>query len=126
MTSSRPARRFTAKVVGLTFVDDYPANLHQLRDVQDTRQRRTDEPLTAVLVRNAANAHDDNAVEVHSPAVGMLGHIPRPIAARLAPCLDAGETWAATLGDVRIDPEHPEKPGVDVHVRHVPPEEDHR
>jgi hypothetical protein len=121
----RPARRFTAKVVGVTFVDGYPDNLLDLAEVQRRRERRDiDEPLAAVLIRNPDNQYDANAIEVHAPSAGMLGHLPKEIAARLAPLIDAGETWHAELGEVRISPEAPDQPGVDVHVRLIE-DEDH-
>jgi lysophospholipase L1-like esterase len=117
---TRPARRFSAKVVGVTFVDEYPDNLLALAEIQRRREDRGfDEPLAAVLIRNPDNAYDTNAIEVHVPSEGMIGHLPKEIAARLAPCLDAGETWHATLSEVRISPEAPEQPGVDVHVERI-------
>lgn len=122
----RPAKRFTVKVVGLTFVEDYPENLLDLASVQRRAERRgDDEDLPAVLIRNPDNAHDPNAIEVHQPSVGMIGHLPAEVAARLAPCLDAGETWQAWLQGVRISPEAPEQPGVSVHVEKVERDEDH-
>lgn len=116
----RPARRFTTRVVGVSFIDDYPENLHDLARIQRRRERRAnDEPLAAILIRNPDNVHDANAVEVHQPSVGMIGHLPKDIAARLAPCLDDGETWQAFLGMVRISPENEDQPGVYIFVEHV-------
>lgn len=117
----RPAKRFTCPVAGVTFVADYPDNLLDLASVQRRKERRgDDEPLTVILRRNPENAYDANAIEVHQPHVGMLGHVPKEIAERLAPCLDDGEIWQAWLGDVRIHPDNPEQPGVDIKVEHVP------
>jgi hypothetical protein len=116
----RPAKRFTCPVVGVTFIGDYPDNLHDLARIQRRReQRQNEEPLVAILIRNPENKHDANAIEVHQPSVGMIGHLPRQVAERLAPCLDAGETWHATLEPVRISPEAPEQPGVNVHVERI-------
>lgn len=49
------------------------------------------------LVRDPANPHDANAVQVwfHN-GQHMLGHLPRGLAASLAPVLDAGEALRAT------------------------------
>lgn len=117
----RPAKRFTCPIAGVSFVDDYPDNLHDLASVQRRKERRgDDEELPVVLIRNPENRFDANAIEVHQPSVGMLGHLPKEIAARLAPCLDAGETWQAYLRPIRIHPDNPEQPGADVAVEHVP------
>lgn len=124
---SRPAKRFSTKVVGLTFIEDYPENLHDLARIQRRREQRSnDEPLPVVLIRNPDNQHDANAIEVHQPSVGMIGHLPREVAARLAPCLDDGETWQATLLPVRISPEAPEQPGVDVRIERIEAEDEGR
>ena len=116
----RPAKRFTTKVVGVTFVDDYPDNLLDIASIQRRRERRGDEePLPAILIRNPDNRHDANAIEVHTPSYGMLGHLPKDVAARLAPLLDAGETWQGELLSVRISREDPFQPGVDVYIEHI-------
>lgn len=121
----RPAKRFTSPVVGVTFCEDYPDNLLDLARIQRRREaRENDEPLVAILIRNPDNKHDANAIEVHQPSVGMIGHLPRDVAERLAPCLDDGETWHATLRPVRISAEAPEQPGVDVHVEKIETEDE--
>jgi len=119
------------RVVGLTFIDGYPENLHRLRDTDEERRAKAlldgagdfgdftvreevGEPLPVVLIRNPENEHDENAIEVHVPVLGrvaMIGHVPRTLAAKLAPSLDRGDTWAAALTAVLIDPEHPDRPG---------------
>ena len=68
------------------------------------------EPLSIVLVRNPANEHDTNAVEVHQPAVGMLGHLPRDIAARVAPWLDAGHLLRVGVASVLVMPGEEDNP----------------
>jgi hypothetical protein len=76
------------------------------------------EPLPIVLIRNPENEYDENAIEVHVPALGrngMIGHVPAtdpPLAAKLAASIDRGDQWNATLATVLIDPEHEDKPGV--------------
>jgi hypothetical protein len=101
----------TADVVGVTFVDGYPENLYRLEELE--RERRRGEPLTVLLLREPLNQHDENAVAVHVPAVGIVGHLARELAAQVAPLLDAGARVLADLY-VRIHPEHPEKPGLTV------------
>lgn len=115
------------KVVGLTFTTGrvrYPDNLHALAALHEKRQLESisgsapDDPsLPVVLIRNPDNKFDVNAIEVHVPALGrdgMIGHVPAPLAARLAPRLDAGEVWDAKLERVLIDQSHLDKPGAAV------------
>lgn len=113
------AVKFVA-VVGVTFVPAYPNNLHMLAQVE---RDNTGEPLVAILVRNPANPHDTNAVEVHVPALGqdlaMIGHVDRANAARLAPHMDAGLRFQAWIASVRISPAHPDRPGIDIGIRRV-------
>lgn len=114
-------RTAIVKVVGCSFVETYPGNLLRLAEL-DGQARLKGEQLAVVLVRNPDNFHDANAVEVHVPALGemaMIGHVPRGDAARLAPRLDAGERFLAEVRWVRLDPEHPEHPGIDIAVTRV-------
>lgn len=128
----RPVTTLTTKVVGLTFVDGYPTNLHNLATIHADTQRHalgwTDTPtgdghVHATLIRNPDNQHDPNAIEVHIPTLGrrasMIGHIPRDLAARLAPSLDRGDDWQATVSAVLVDPEHPDRPGLEVTIQRV-------
>lgn len=109
-------------VVGATFVDDYPDNIYRLRELWDRSTYTHDglpltipEPMPVILVRNPDNEHDANAVEVHVPSgVGMIGHCSRIIAARLAPSMDAGIEFQAWIHRIRVDPDHPENPGIDI------------
>lgn len=108
-------------VVGVTFVPSYPNNLHMLRQIEaEAVASRRGEWLNVVLVRNPANPHDTNAIEVHVPALGdemaMIGHLSRDIAARLAPLLDQGVRFTSQLCGVRINPEHMDRPGIDVAI----------
>jgi len=59
------------------------------------------------LRRDPANPHDANAVEVLA-AGRQLGFVPREIAARVAPDLDAGRSWSAVvLREQRASPRDP-------------------
>lgn len=110
-------------VVGLTFVDDYPANVRRLERYMVERfwtAGADAEPIPLVLVRNPANTFDANAVEVHSPsAVGMIGHLPRKVAAAVAPEIDAEIDWRCDLIAVRTHPDHVDNPGIDVRLTRV-------
>ena len=75
------------------------------------------EPLRAVLIRNPNNEYDANAIEVHVPSIGdngMIGHLTRPIAARMAPEMDKGVIWSAEVESVLIDPDHLDRPGISI------------
>ena len=110
---------FSAKVVGVSFVPGYPDNLHRLSAASDAA-RLSGEPLAAILKRNPQNQYDPNAVEVHVPALGdggFIGHLTRPIVARIAPEMDAGDVWLAEVGDVLIDPDHMDRPGISINCK---------
>ncbi len=123
------------RVVGLTFVEGYPANLMRLHAAIETAKvdslnwggdgdgpedfltRSAPAEITVLLVRNPENEHDENAIEVHVPSLGrrsMIGHVPRDLAARFAPTMDRGDIWTAALSAILVDPEHPDKPGAEV------------
>lgn len=111
--------RFTCVVVGVSFADAYPDNVRAVEQLVALRVLRDGvaEPLPAVLIRDAGNAHDPNAVQVHVPSlgdVGMIGHLPRAVAARVAPELDAGRRWMVGVFGVSVHPEHPDRPGIHV------------
>jgi hypothetical protein len=111
------------RVVGVTFCPGYPATVTDLAVMATERLLDTDamEPIPAVLIRNPANQYDGNAVEVHVPALGQqIGHLPRDVAATVAPLLDAGDRWLADVYEVVIHPEHPERPGIALLLRRVP------
>lgn len=63
------------------------------------------------LCRDAANPHDANAIVVETPA-GVLGFVPRELAAELAPLLDAGEPFAAVVLRERRDSPRDPRTGV--------------
>lgn len=75
------------------------------------------------LVRRPSNHFDTNAIEVwwDGPTgrhPNMLGHVPKEIAARLAPGMDAGQPWRAELDEVLLssEDEEQEHPGVSIRI----------
>lgn len=116
---------FKFRAAGVTFVDGYPQNLLALRDPAD-RAWQQGECLTAVLVRNPANPHDSNAIEIHVPSVGMVGHMPKHLAAKGAPAMDAGIRFAAEVVGVAFDDQHPDKPGIEIRVWRAEDDADRR
>lgn len=124
-------KRVEFKVVGLSFVPGYPANVMALNEHLMAAQARATgfvddggaETLRVILRRNPENPHDENAIEVHAPTLGrgrtMIGHVPRDLAARLAPSLDRGDEWSARVMHVLIKDDHPDRPGVEVALERV-------
>lgn len=123
------SRSLSFRVVGLTFVDAYPENVLAVGEMVDaadmkalgwTGEADASADVPVVLIRNPDNEHDANAVEVHVPSLGrrrsMIGHVPRDLAERLAPSLDRGDVWHATVAAVLVTPEHPDRPGVEVQL----------
>lgn len=113
------ASPFAAKVVGVSFVPGYPNNLHALEALADDAHLQG-EPLVVVLRRNPDNQFDPNAIEVHVPALGdggFIGHLTRPIVARMAPEMDAGARWFAEVESVLIDPAHMDRPGISINCK---------
>jgi len=92
---------FTAKLVGASFVDEYPQNILACEFVDDP---------TLELVHNPDNEFDSNAIEVRREG-RMLGHLPRAAAARVAAEIGEHE-WTASIVEVLINPEHQDKPGL--------------
>ena len=136
------AEAFVTKVVGVSFTNHYPNNLHELNEVMNGTAhdlvldsyydenpnliRPGPEPLVAILYRRPDNDFDSNAIEVHVPALtghGMIGHLTRPIAARLAPEMDAGTLWMGHIESVNIDPDHPDRPGITIKCERAPEQE---
>lgn len=93
-------------VVGLTFVDGYPGNILALRGKEGV-------PIN--LRRNPENPYDANAIEVRL-GDEMLGHLSKEVAAKLAPELDNGTEWWATLYQIRVSLENLNNPGLDILV----------
>lgn len=102
------------KVAGVSFVEDYPTNLHRLAIVHTHRKA----DILVSLVRNPDNPYDSNAVEVRHTGY-MLGHLPKDVAAKVAPRLDAGVEIRATIFGVRISPDNPNNPGLDILLEEI-------
>jgi HIRAN domain-containing protein len=113
---------FVCRVVGVTFVPSYPESLYALERLAAEHLLSFDamEPIPVVLVREPENPHDANAIRVDVPAIDTpIGHLPRWMAERLAPHLDADESWQAEVTDVKISPAHPDRPGIECHIWRV-------
>jgi hypothetical protein len=127
MPSSQPlGPTFIFPVVGVTFCEGYPDNLIALAELWE-QEGHHEEGVPVVLMRNPLNEYDSNAIEVHLPAmsrIGKIGHVPKEIAARLAPELDAGLSWHAAITEVLIHSEHIDRPGLRVKMRRVVQETD--
>lgn len=108
------ASQFSLRLVGVTFAEHYPESLYQL--MEQIKEDRLPVPLT--LVREPENEFDPNAVAVVAPneefGPHIIGHIPRHLAARLAPEMDAGVKWGAVLTNVFYLDDHIDRPGADV------------
>jgi len=133
------SKNMDLRVVGVTFCDGYPDNLIRLRDVAEERYGTGDdnsrwaaidawdgdgdllgEPIPVRLIRNPENEYDENAIEVHVPVLGrygtMIGHVPRELAARLAPRMDGGMEFTTVIKAVYVDPEHTDRPGIELRL----------
>jgi HIRAN domain len=116
MTQPLPGR-WSLKIKGITFQPDYPANLHRLQALVVATAPFTS--VAARLEREPGNEHDPNAIVVLVDGIGRLGHVPRGVAARLAPEMDAGSRWAAEVTDVLVHPDHPDRHGITVTFRRM-------
>lgn len=92
-------------VVGLSFVPGYPSNILALQDISDNAPVQ--------LVRNPKNPYDSNAVEVRLGGM-MLGHLAKEVAAVVAPNMDDGTVYEASIYQIRVSPENPNNPGLDI------------
>lgn len=92
-------------VVGLSFVPGYPSNILALQDISNNAPVQ--------LVRNPKNPYDSNAVEVRLGGM-MLGHLAKEVAAVIAPNMDDGALYEATIYQIRVSPENPHNPGLDI------------
>lgn len=111
------------KAVGVTFADDYPANLYRVKDHAATVGVSLDGPpvagrrgLDCELVREPNNPYDANAVAIVA-ASESIGHVPRAIAVRLARELDSKVVWVAEVTAIVYWPDRPEQPGVWIRMR---------
>jgi hypothetical protein len=95
----------STKIVGLTFNKDYPSNVFALSARVATGRVPID------LIREKDNQYDANAIAVVVDGK-TIGHVPRLIAAVLAPDMDAGSAWNAHVESIAIATENPQQPGV--------------
>lgn len=100
------------RVVGLTFVPEYPNNILAF---QDLKYSSVASDKFVQLVRNPENKFDKNAIEVRHRGA-MLGHLPKKVAARIAPLMDQGYRYVACIWQVRMSPDNPNNPGLDILV----------
>ena len=58
------------------------------------------------------------SASVHVPpqTSTIASHLPKAVAARFAPRLDAGEPWQAEVYTVRVNPDHLDRPGIDIRI----------
>ena len=109
------------RVVGVTHVPGYPhETLYPIRDAMDqTFPGYRSKRLAAVIVPNPQTVYDANAREVHVPAIDkMIGHLPRQIAERIRSFEYLGyAVTQAEITGVRVHPDNPDNPGVDVIVK---------
>jgi hypothetical protein len=114
----RPANNFSVRVVGMSFTEDYPDNLLDL-EWEIHHAERSNRKVRLRLVRDPKNIHDPNAIRVESDSLGLLGHIPRDLAARLAPELDAGVKWVCAAVKVYVSDYSPDNPGLEVRCKRM-------
>lgn len=107
--------KFGSKVVGGSFTPDYPDSylgIHDGFENEDVRYPAIE------LRRNPHNQIDGNAIEVRiSESDLLLGHLPKDLAARLAPLMDDGERWEADISSVDVHPDHRDRPGLSISIR---------
>lgn len=117
------AKSWDGRVVGVSFVD--PDNrkrallrsLCEERDLVNPGDLDHPETIAVVLLRNPGNKFDANAIEVHVPLLeGMLGHLPKEVAAKVAPFMDSGGQVAAALTGIFIAHAAPDNYGIGISV----------
>jgi hypothetical protein len=107
----RAPRVLSARVVGVTFAEGYPNTVARIADLT-----AGGETVPGKLMRDPNNPHDPNAVKVVCVAAGgHIGHLPRNVAAQLAPVLDRGTEYAVLVESVE-HPNHPTNPGIQVRL----------
>jgi hypothetical protein len=109
--------RFEVKVVGVSFHDDYPENLHRLRETAVMGGGEVE----GSLIREPDNPHDPNAVAVLI-AGQIVGHVPAFLAEKLGPDIDAGVRYTVDTACVLVNPEHEDRPGLLITCVRVPTE----
>ena len=76
---------FTTRLAGVSF-DDCQANIHKwgCPDIG-----------SYAVIREPENPHDPNAVCISLFGIHDMGYLPRSVASRIAPLMDAGRTFLA-------------------------------
>lgn len=116
-----PDAQFHVKVVAVSFIPAYPGNFWMIQDMMEQEGSHA-EPIKVVLIRNPQNEHDTNAIEVHVPSLGedgMVGHLMRPLAARIAPEMDSGTEWAGSVEAILVTPGQEHQPGMLIRLDRV-------
>lgn len=101
--------QFLTKVVGVSFSENYPNNIYAL--AKDVALMKA----PCHLVRDSDNEHDENAIRVVVNG-SVVGHIPRLIAIVLAPRMDRGEKWVASVHSIVVSSENVNQPGLKINV----------
>ena len=86
---------FSTSLVGTKYIDQ-----QLLRDLAVAHEPALE------LTRQPDNEHDPNAISVTWDCCHM-GHITRPVAMRLAPEMDAGETWTVRVDGINFYDDQP-------------------
>lgn len=110
---------FDIDIVGIAFQPFFPSNLYELEAI-NLEAEVMGEKVPVVFIREPDNEHDPNCVAVHVPALDQkIGCVPRALAARFAPHLDAEEQWLGEVAYIRFNQDHPDKPGITITARKV-------
>jgi hypothetical protein len=96
--------RFRCRVVGVSFAEDYPDCLYRLRETEPGFREGS-------FIREPDNEHDPNAIALLCGG-RKVGHLPRLVAKRYAPEIDAGARYVVSDYDVLIDQDHDDRPGL--------------
>ena len=104
-----PDAFFTAKVVGVTFCDNYPQSIFGIAG------KFAIGPTPISLVRDPHNQYDQNAIQIHHDGQ-MIGHMPMLLAKVIGPDIDSGNSWSAEVDSIVVSPEDPNKPGIKIKV----------
>lgn len=102
------------KVAGVSFAEGYPQNLLSVSDSGG---------LHCKLMREPQNPHDSNAIKVICVAAGgAVGHVPRELAAALAPLMDGmtpkgQHVFITGAMEVLVNPDYEDRPGAVVRVK---------
>lgn len=99
-------RGVSVSVVGLTFYPGYPDTV--LRHFPDFPYN------LPKLYREAENEYDENAVAVYIDGGNKIGHLSRLVAETVGPDMDKGVAWVVSSAMVKVHPDKPEQPGVEL------------